>query len=103
MSRKLVHYLCILLLLFAQQAAYTHAAWHAGEQGERHDRPHDTSFDAKLCDLHGAFAQVLGALPGSPTSLPDVPPCDEQVSVPAAACVVPPVPVPTSRGPPTVS
>lgn len=68
--RKVVPFLCIFLLLFAQQAAFTHAAWHAGEHAADHERPQDSSFHDKLCDLHGAFGEVLGALPQAADPLP---------------------------------
>jgi hypothetical protein len=68
--RKVVPLLCIFLLLFAQQAAFAHAAWHAGEQAAGQERPHDASFHDKLCDLHAAFGDVLGALPQTADSAP---------------------------------
>ena len=68
--RKFVPLLCILALLFAQQAAFAHAAWHAAEQAAGQERPHDASFQDELCDLHGAFGEVLGALPQSADWLP---------------------------------
>ncbi|MFN7086904.1 MAG: energy transducer TonB [Burkholderiales bacterium] len=45
------------LLLFAQQSALTHAAWHARE---RQPAPQDSgaSFQGGLCDLHVAFGAV---------------------------------------------
>lgn len=102
-SRRLVRYLCIVALLFAQQVAYSHSAWHASEQGARHERNHDASFHDKLCGLHGAFCQVLGALPGAATALPSSQATHAHPVQVCAACVVLPVPTPPARGPPAVS
>ena len=65
---------CIFLLLFAQQSALTHAAWHAlvGSTGPAQHvaaaPAHDThSDDAAACVFDAAYGQVLGAgLGGAP-------------------------------------
>jgi hypothetical protein len=59
----ILRFACIFVLLFAQQAALTHAAWHAGEPGpEQHQDDGKASFHGGLCDLHHAFTQVLGGV-----------------------------------------
>lgn len=88
-SRRYFHYLCILLLLFAQQAALSHATWHATGQATgdapAHEHSHDhasghTGHDSdhqhhhdeperssatNLCAFHFAFGQVLGGVHGN--------------------------------------
>jgi hypothetical protein len=70
--RRLMQLGCILLLLFAQQAALTHALWHSHAGGSAHvhqdthaDRGHgDRVPDAvNLCAFDAALGQVLGAAP----------------------------------------
>ena len=70
--RRLLQTGCILLLLFAQQAALTHLLWHAQRAvaAERLDRTgvqakRDTGklHVAALCGLHALLGQVLGAAP----------------------------------------
>ncbi|MEQ1772847.1 MAG: hypothetical protein ABL891_03600 [Burkholderiales bacterium] len=85
MSRRFFHYLCIFLLLVAQQGALVHAAWHAGgdahahsthghaQENDVHDRDHDSddsdhespAGQASLCAFDLAFGQVLGGVHGS--------------------------------------
>lgn len=89
MSRRVFHYLCIALLLFAQQSAIVHATWHAGGDAHAHEKPvddrhahdhgHDTDglasggYDGQgsqgsqgnLCAFDLAFGQVLGGAHGS--------------------------------------
>jgi hypothetical protein len=102
-SRNLVRILCILALLFAQQAALTHAAWHAGEQTAGQERRHDASFQDKLCDLHGVFCQVLGALPKAAAILPTMHPAHIVACSATAGCVVTALHTPPSRAPPFAS
>jgi len=79
MPRRLFHYLCIFLLLVAQQGALAHATWHAGgdahvHDGHAHDHDnanerdnhHETpSGQSSLCAFDLAFGQVLGGVHGS--------------------------------------
>ncbi len=85
MSRRFYHYLCVVLLLIAQQDALVHAAWHAGggdaraheaqHEGHAHDLhdPRDNNSggnesptgQASLCAFDLAFGQVLGGVHGS--------------------------------------
>jgi len=55
---------CVFLLLFAQQSALTHAAWHAHGQvpAQHHDGEDKASFQGSLCSLHVVFSQVLGGV-----------------------------------------
>ena len=83
-TRRLFHYLCIFLLLVAQQGAIVHATWHAGGDAQAHQQPdreghdaheghaqdHDASPElpagqASLCAFDLAFGQVLGGVHGS--------------------------------------
>jgi len=62
------------LLLFAQQAALTHAVWHAhhdpapaADLQNAPDGPAgNTAPDSRLCVFDAAFGQVLGGMPGLP-------------------------------------
>lgn len=76
--------LCVLLLLFAQQVALSHAAWHAlghapgavhahdhtdghaGHHGDpQHHHPEPLSDgQAHLCEFDAVFGQVLGGVHG---------------------------------------
>jgi len=113
MRRRVFHYLCVFLLLFAQQSAIAHASWHAGggaHQGETTalgssaDAGHETPIAAEsLCDFDLAFGQVLGGSHGAATpaafvavvveGLPDL----STPRLRAAALS------PKSRGPPVLS
>ena len=82
-SQRSLHYLCILLLLFAQQVALSHAAWHAlghvpgdahahadghsGHDGDHQHHPDEPSngSQAHLCEFDAVFGQVLGGVPGA--------------------------------------
>jgi hypothetical protein len=83
-KRTALHFLCTLLLLFAQQGALTHSVWHLGDHlpaHEHHDHAgatHDDGGDghssqSKLCDLHFVLGSVLGGNCASPALdlLPD--------------------------------
>ena len=79
MKRRLFNLACILLLLFAQQAAIAHAIWHA----HAHEPPESTSAcetacpdgspsqhdPAPLCAFDIAFSQVLGGASGGTSAL----------------------------------
>ena len=75
MPRQFFHYLCIALLLVAQQGALVHAAWHAsgGAQAHAGQAPHDldqgspASQDKQdnLCAFDLAFGQMLGGVHAS--------------------------------------
>jgi hypothetical protein len=90
-------------LLFAQQGAFLHAAWHANDTTAHQKNKSDGTVQGKLCDLHGAFGQVLG---GGHTETPPTPLTEqlrETIEYRAHAFVVPALHVPLSRGPPLIS
>ena len=61
--RRLLHFGFAFLLLFAQQVALAHAAWHAFDPASEHRQEQgDASFQGELCSLHGVFGQVLGGV-----------------------------------------
>lgn len=63
MHRRALQLLCAFFLLFAQQSALTHAAWHAVKNAPLEQRDAAKSQpQAAACALDGAFAQVLGAV-----------------------------------------
>ena len=100
---------CIFLLLFAQQSALTHAAWHAfGAAGAPEQRAAVSSQDgsppveAVLCAFDAAYGQVLGAAAGSapmtaPPALAAGAPLQSH-----APFTVPQFLAPLSRGPPSL-
>ena len=70
--RRLLQTGCIVLLLFAQQAALTHLLWHAKrtvvverfDRGTAQAKRHGGTLDvAALCGFHALLGQVLGAVP----------------------------------------
>jgi hypothetical protein len=99
----------VALLLFAQQAALTHATWHAHQPlaGNAHgagsgDQSGKQPQETQLCGFHLAFGQVLGAASGSDVTFA-LPALGSERACPGArtcACVthLPP----QSRGPPTL-
>ncbi len=76
-SFRFVHYLCVALLLIAQQGALVHATWHAGGDVHAGQTPRDAAdhessagqesrdSQSNLCDFDLAFGQVLGGVHGS--------------------------------------
>lgn len=72
MKRAFVHLACLFLLLFAQQSALTHAAWHATHKlpPVQQDGNGKGSFQSGLCNLHVAFSQVLGGVHTAPLGPP---------------------------------
>ena len=80
MQRRIFHYLCVFLLLFAQQIAISHATWHAlpysggdqAHQDQAHDHQYESDADSStqstqsnLCAFDLAFGQVLGGVHGA--------------------------------------
>ena len=102
MKRVFPQIVFILLLLFAQQAAFTHAAWHAHDQHPaQHDSKDKVSFQGSLCDLHVAFSAVLGGAHASPVHHAAQECGDERIVLsPARPLRVAESPTPLSRGPP---
>lgn len=94
---------CVFMLLFAQQGALTHAAWHAGATSTTHDKGGKGGFEGSLCDLHKSLSQVTGGVP-APAVVNVV------ATEPAASFAGHPLPAvvvhflaPLSRGPPFTS
>lgn len=112
--RVILRLILAALLLVAQQAAVTHAVWHAHDTlaGRIHDaelnddlgHKHDEhSSEAQFCGFHAAFGQVLGAAAGNAAPLAVLRLDVERVSDPQRSFShVEPV-LPQSRGPPALS
>jgi hypothetical protein len=102
---RVTHLICIFLLLFAQQSAFTHAAWHHAHEHSpaHHQDQDDASFQGELCGLHGAFSQVLGGVQTAVVHhlLPQR--IAGTIAHRPGACIVPELHVPLSRGPPVLS
>ena len=100
-QRILARIVFILLLLFAQQAALTHAAWHASQA--THAPAHEdgkASFQGGLCDLHHAFGQVLGGVQAAAAPCMPRTAVDDIAPAYADAGCIQPFLAPLSRGPP---
>ena len=94
---RLARVFLAVAFLLAQQAAFAHQIWHAAGESDK------STQNSQQCDLHAAFATVLGALNGvnalalfaetAPLHFP-------AAHSPAASLPILP---PASRGPPRVS
>jgi hypothetical protein len=103
-TRRFAHFICIFLLLFAQQSALTHSAWHAQEHSPAHQQDKgDASIQGTLCELHGVLSQVLSAVQAPEVRYACTPGVAEAIVFRAGARVVPELLVPLSRGPPPLS
>lgn len=108
LARALIQVLCALVL-FAQQAALTHAVWHsaAGEAAQRDDAhayPHERAPArlAGLCAYDAVFGQVLGgAFATVAAALPNLPVTQAALHSPHASSAAD-VLTPRSRGPPVL-
>ena len=103
--------LCIALLLFAQQAAFAHAIWHAhkqlpaGHQQQAHAQDSHGSPQreaSSVCALDVVLGEVLGAAPcgGSVTHVSSG--THAVTNAERAVHGVSRFPAPLSRGPPTL-
>jgi hypothetical protein len=102
-KRVFPQFVFILLLLFAQQAAFTHAAWHAHDQHPaQHDSKDKVSFQGSLCDLHVAFSAVLGGAHASPVHHAVQECGNERIVYRLNPLRVAESPIPLSRGPPVL-
>jgi hypothetical protein len=102
--RRFTQFIYIFLLLFAQQSAFTHAVWHAREKPPAHHEDQgDTSFQGKLCGLHGALSQVLGGVQAVEIHHAIPAAIAEPIAQRSGARVVLELLVPLSRGPPVLS
>lgn len=103
-KRRLTQFLCVFLLLFAQQVAITHAVWHAhAHPPTQHEDQDGASFQGGLCGLHGALSQVLGGVQAAAPHLALARENTGAVVYPVRACIVLELHVPPSRGPPVLS
>jgi len=103
LKRALLQLVCILLLLFAQQSALTHAAWHAHQpHSAQHDGRDKASFNGSLCDLHVAFSAVLGGAHASPVHHAVRECVDERIVRYTVPLLLSVAPSPLSRGPPAL-
>jgi hypothetical protein len=103
-ARRCVHTVCILLLLFAQQAALAHAVWHQRAPSTTENLDVDkTSLQMGECDLHGVFAQVLGGacVNASDVSVPRLPNSESAESFQPR--IKSDLPAHRSRGPPVLT
>ena len=102
--RSFTRFIYIFVLLFAQQNAFTHAAWHAQEHPPaHHEGDGDASFQGGLCGLHGAFTQVLGGVQTAEKHHPCTQIDAETIEHRPDAQVTLELHVPLSRGPPVLS
>jgi hypothetical protein len=109
LSRALNQILCAFLL-FAQQAALTHAVGHAlAEQStqqraaDAYEREHAPAPKlADLCAYDAAFGQVLGGIAATPASVVPVVAVCRTVLHRSRACTAADVLTPRSRGPPVL-
>jgi hypothetical protein len=94
---------CIFLLLFAQQVAVTHAAWHAhGKSPAQQENKGKVSFQGGLCSLHAAFSQVLGGVQSTPAQHSVQDGIAERVAQRPGLCHIVAALTPPSRGPPVL-
>jgi hypothetical protein len=94
---------CICLLLFAQQVAVTHAAWHAhGKPPAQQENKGKGSFQGGLCSLHAAFSQVLGGVQATPLQHSAQDGTAERIAQRPNLCHVVEALTPLSRGPPVL-
>jgi len=105
MKRSVLQLFCIVCLLLGQQAAFTHASWHAHEQslrqhGNHHKQP---STQGDLCKLHGVFTQLVGTAPGSIVHFALTDALDERSTHRPTLAVSAGALTPRSRGPPRLS
>lgn len=104
MRRALFRFACILLLLFAQQGALTHAAWHANASSPVQNDTHGkASFHGGLCDLHHAFGQVLGGVHTAASLCPTRTTAADLVKPHSFSAGILSFLAPLSRGPPSSS
>jgi len=99
--RGFLHFVWIFLLLFAQQSAFTHAAWHAhGQPPAHHDSSDRASFQGDLCGLHVAFSEVLGGVQATPVHHSVRDGVAERIAQRPRLCGFVETLTPLSRGPP---
>ena len=105
LKRGLLQLLLAALLLVAQYAALTHEFkhWQNGPAGlSQQDEGGKQSSKPRLCDFHGACAEVLGAINAAAPTLGIVAQTAERVINPIALSRKPQLLTPLSRGPPAL-
>jgi len=111
--RAFLQYVCVFLLLVAQQGALTHALWHAGHAHDEHSSAHGQedsykndsehpSNQASLCAFDIAFGQVLGGMHGGTMPLACAPIVPERFHDLATPRLRAEALSPRSRGPPVL-
>lgn len=113
MSQSIYRYLCVLLLLIAQQGALGHATWHAGGDAraargnaslaQTQDSGHKVPLgQGTLCAFDLAYGQVMGATHGACIAAAFVPMGVERIQEGAPRQLIATVISPHSRGPPVL-
>lgn len=112
-SYSIYRYLCVLLLLIAQQGALGHATWHAGGDARAarehaslaltQDKGHRSPLDqSALCAFDLAYGQVMGATHGACIAAAFVSTVVERIQASATRQLIATVITPQSRGPPVL-
>jgi hypothetical protein len=102
-SNRFLRYALMALLLFAQQAAFTHAASHALDRTvalTQHSENPGKDLHGGLCDFHSSFSVVLGAVGSSAPQCLLVLNTAESIATWHVLQVSASTPTPASRGPP---
>jgi hypothetical protein len=103
-QRRSISLVYVFLLLFAQQSAFTHAAWHALGHPQQHQQDKGkASFQGDLCALHSAFSEVLGGVQAGAIPLDVSQGVAEAIPYRSRPSVVLQTHLPLSRGPPVSS
>ena len=107
LKRGLLQFLLAALLLAAQYAASTHEYkhWQHGPADAAKTQQHDGGKQpskVRLCDFHGACAEVLGAIVGPAHFLGVVVQTAERIADPFAFSRKAQLLTPLSRGPPAL-
>jgi hypothetical protein len=103
LTKRALQLACVFLLLFAQQAAVTHAVWHAqAPASQQQDTKGKAAFQGGLCDLHGVFTQVLGGVHSACAPTPHAPALNAHIVHRPPSWVAARHLIPLSRGPPVL-
>ena len=109
--RLAIQLFCIALLLFAQQAAFAHAIWHAHQQlpaghqqrADTRDAQGSTQREASaICTLDAVLGEVLGAAPCGSHVAQVLPGTHAVTNAEHAVAGVSRFLAPLSRGPPSL-
>lgn len=107
MTRRLLPYLLLLLLLAGQQLAVTHAYWHAGKavataDGSSSHHKNKGGLQSNLCDLHALLHDLCDTPQPFVPSLPVSAAATDPLALPAYVPRTARTPLPPSRGPPVI-